>query len=343
MHGVRPASNPRTLVRSADSRARNRRELFAGRDGKPVAVRPRMLRPSLVLLLLCSVTLAHAGPTPIVGGTLAPHGKWPDTAAVLMRDGACSGTLVAPDVVVTAGHCIDSEPYEVVLDSVDYAGTGERIPVAWSRAYPEWYRSYDIGVVVLARPSQVVPRTITAACTVREELDMHRKVHLVGFGMTRVDEEDVNTQLHEAVVAVTDPTCTLDPGCQPSIAPHGEFIAGGRGTDSCFGDSGGPVYLDLPGGPALVGVVSRGLSVASTPCGGGGIYVRIDKVASWLQRVTGRKLFRTTCGGKGDGDEPGDGGCSAAGGGGLGLAGVVVLASGRRRRRRHAGTVRRPA
>lgn len=289
---------------------------------------------ALTLFTLFSISSAHAGPAPIVGGTPAPRGKWPDTVAVLMRDGACSGTLVAPDVVVTAGHCIDAEPYEVVLDSVDYDGVGgERIPVAWSRAYPEWYRSYDIGVVVLERASRVPPRTITAACTVREELAVHRRVQLVGFGLTSVDAEEPNTQLHEASVAVTDPTCTLDPGCQASIAPHGEFIAGGRGKDSCFGDSGGPVYLDLPGGPALVGVVSRGLSLASTPCGGGGIYVRVDKVASWLQRVTGRKLTRTSCDSKADGDSVDDGGCTVGGSAGLGLVLVAGGIAMRRRRR----------
>ena len=43
-------------------------------------------------------------------------------------------------------------------------------------------------------------------------------------------------------------------GCNPNVAPGGEFIAGGSGTaDSCFGDSGGPVYLDTPAGPVLIG------------------------------------------------------------------------------------------
>lgn len=307
----------------------------------------RLLSAPLMLLRLVIITTAfvllhtasaHAGSiaTPIVGGTLAPEGKWPDTVAVLMRGGACTGTLVAPDVVVTAGHCIDAEPYEVVIDSVDYARSGgERIGVAWSRAYPEWYRSYDVGVIVLERASKVAPRTITAACTARQSLVPHASVHLVGFGVTDDQQEDPNTQLREATVAVTDPTCTLDPACQPSVAPHGEFIAGGRGADSCFGDSGGPVLVDVAGSPALVGIVSRGMSLAPTPCGGGGIYVRIDKVASWIQRVTGRQLSRTTCGGKSDDDDTLDeGGCTVAGGVDLGVVVVIGGIVVRRRKRR---------
>jgi secreted trypsin-like serine protease len=43
----------------------------------------------------------------VIGGAAAPAGKWPDTVAVLW-DGEqqCTGTLVAPNVVITAGHCV---------------------------------------------------------------------------------------------------------------------------------------------------------------------------------------------------------------------------------------------
>jgi uncharacterized protein (TIGR03382 family) len=298
---------------------------------------------SLSVLALVAVASATPPPPPIVGGTLAPPGKWPDTVAVLGKDGACSGTLVAPDVVVTAGHCIDTEPETVVVDSTDYARTGgERIPVAWSRAYPEWYRSYDIGVVVLARPSRVPPRTVTSACTVRAHVARGTAVQLVGFGVIRQDGGGANSRLHEAAVTITDPSCTTDPSCQEAVAPHGELVAGGRGVDACFGDSGGPMFLASSAGPVLLGVVSRGLMLAQTPCGGGGVFVRIDKVTSWIQRVTGRQLSRTTCEGKGEDpdatdaidDASSDGGCSATGGGAPALTIVVGLLGFVARRRR---------
>jgi hypothetical protein len=109
------------------------------------------------------------------------------------------------------------------------------------------------------------------------------------------------------------------------------------GTDSCFGDSGGPLFLD----GALVGVVSRGVGTAGAPCGGGGIYVRADRVVAWIERVTNRKLARATCAGPADGEPGGDdtdGGCSigAIGGGAGGAiaptAVVIALAAARRRR-----------
>src|SRR5688572_29645687 len=104
-------------------------------------------------------------------------------------------------------------------------------------------------------------------------------------------------------------------------------MAGGHGADSCFGDSGGPVYVDTEDGHghALLGVVSRGLALPAAPCGNGGVYVRVDKVISWIQSVTGRTLDRTTCRGPDDADdaEPTAGGCST--GTSVGLAAALVL------------------
>ena len=297
---------------------------------------PRMQRLTSVLVLLVLAllsTVASANEDRIVGGSQVPRGRWPDVVAVLLPGGACTGTLIAPDVVLTAGHCIAGNPYEVVIDTIDYGRAGgERIRVAWARAYPNWEQRYDIGVLVLDRPAtHAKPRVVTSACTARALLETGRRVQIVGFGLASIETLDTNTRLHQATVPITDPTCTLDPACNPSVSPHGEFMAGGHGADSCFGDSGGPVYIDTEDGHghALVGVVSRGLALPAAPCGNGGVYVRVDKVISWIQSVTGRTLDRTTCRGRDDatdGDDDNDNttmGCSAAGTG-AGIAAAII-------------------
>jgi len=285
---------------------------------------------SLVVSILFSLSLSSIpsarADEAVVGGSPVPRGRWPDVVAVLMRDGVCTGTLIAPDVVLTAGHCIDAGPIEVIVDTIDYGRPGgERIRVAWARAYPDWSRRYDVGVLMLDQPATFAkPRLVTSACTARDHLAIGKPVDIVGFGLATSTGLDDNTRLNQATVPITDPTCTRDPACEPSIAPHGEFVAGGHGADSCFGDSGGPVFVQTREGRALIGVVSRGLVLPAAPCGNGGVYVRVDKVIAWVQSVTGRKLARTTCEGRGDApDEVEEGGCAA--GTGLGAGAALVL------------------
>lgn len=305
-----------------------------------------VLVSSLVLSLGAGVGAAHAQPAPIVGGSASPADKWNDVVAVIAKTGSCSGTLIAPDVVLTAGHCIELEPYEVITNTTNFARPGgDHIPVKWARAYPDWAYRYDVGVLMLEHVARPRPRPIAAACHTNSRLLGGAPVTIVGFGLVTTTGTDDNTRLHEATAPVLDPQCASAPGCEPNVRPNGEFTAGGRGTDSCFGDSGGPAFLDTAAGPALVGVVSRGLALPGQPCGNGGVYVRADKVVSWAQSVTDRQFVRTTCDGERDdrGDDPGvgddeSGGCTATHGPRPQSAafGLLIAVSVLRRRRKGA-------
>ena len=292
------------------------------------------MRNALLLLLLSSPAFAGTLSSPVVGGTPARPGEWPDVVLVVAPTAACSGTLIAPDVVLTAGHCIETHPELVVVDTVDYGKPGgEAIRVKSAIAYPDWQHHYDVGVLVLDHAAAEKPRAIAGTCEIAQHLVDGADVEVVGFGLTTASGTGDNTKLNHAMLTVTDASCASDPWCQPAIAPDGEFVAGGDGTDSCFGDSGGPLYLPTAHGPALIGVVSRGLGISGQPCGSGGVYVRADKVIAWIEKVTGRKVTRTPCSGKGDAaDSPEEtGGCSigagtAAGGAAGSLLVIAALA-----------------
>jgi len=279
-------------------------------------------------LLLAFTAVASANEAPVVGGSTVPDGKWPDAVAVLGTKGSCTGTLVAPDVVITAGHCAEINPTEVIANTVDYtAPDGDLITVKSTTAYPDWQHTYDISVLVLEQPiPNVTPRRVGTGCTF-QELHSAMSVHLVGFGLTSESGTGDNTLLNEAMAPVVDPDCSRGNGCHAQVAPGGEFVAGGDGTDSCFGDSGGPVYFDTPRGTVVIGAVSRGVDGAAMPCGGGGIYVRTDKIVKWIEDTTGRTIAKDECSASGsDGPDAyadvADGGCSTTGRGGTGGAGL---------------------
>lgn len=312
-----------------------------------------MSRRAALVLLLASVAPACVGAPDtvalgeqsqeIVGGTDVPPGEWPDAVVVIGNGGTCSGTLIAPDVVLTAGHCAEIHPTQIIANTVDFARAGGiSVGVARTVAHPDWSRTYDVSVVVLASPiTGVTPRSVGASCTFHA-VHKDTNVHLVGFGATNKQGTASNSHLKQAVAAVTDPVCSGGNGCNSLVAPGGEFVAGGSGTaDSCFGDSGGPVYLDTPAGPVLIGAVSRGVDSSPTPCGGGGIYVRTDKIISWIEATAARTIAKDECAGAGDdpggsgtgsaGNDSGDpyaglGGCSATEGASSGTIVLVVIA-----------------
>ena len=301
----------------------------------------------------------ETGTAEIVGGTLAAAGKWPDTVAVIGPNGACTGTLIAPDVVLTAGHCIGGMT-RVIANTIDYnAAGGSQATIKTQTAYPNWENTFDIGVLVLNTPiTGVTPRMVGTECTFSSFMTKPT-VQLVGFGATDNAATAPNTKLYEVTVPVIDPVCnTPGAGCKPGAivgGKPGEFIAGGNNKDSCNGDSGGPVYLTTPRGPVVIGAVSRALDSATTPCGGGGIYVRTDRVVQWLETTSGKTVSKDTCAtmptnpenpgenpqnpdNPGGGTQPGEesqdvvGGCSTSRGTGFGFMLLLGFALFRRRR-----------
>lgn len=309
--------------------------------------------PTLLTVLGGLSAQAHGGTLqqPVIGGSMVPPGKWPDAVAVLGPNGSCTGTLIAPDIVLTAGHCAGIRPDHVVVDTTNYNGSGgQRIAIESITAYPDYQHSFDVAVVVLAHAvDSVAPRPIGRNCTFAGFTE-ETQVHLVGFGLTQIDGGGSNTSLREATAPVLDADCSGGNGCRPAASPAGEFVAGGGGADSCFGDSGGPVYLDTARGAIVIASVSRGLDDSPTPCGGGGIYVRTDKLIKWIEETAQRAVAKDDCTGEGDvyssrpEDDDGTGldrsasnsvGCSAGGGSaGAVTAFAIVLPIFVRRRRR---------
>ncbi len=250
-------------------------------------------------MLSLLTTLALATPPPIVGGSDVPDGRWAEVAAVYERgDVGCTGVLVAPSLVLTAGHCTSSAVEAVYLGGNDLSdlGEGEWLEVVETVPYPEYWDSYDVGLLVLATPSAVTPPEVASGCALEELVD-GAQGQIVGYGATDVYGTRYTDHLQEAPVTIHDADCDdLDRGCEGTISPGGELVAGGGGTDTCYRDSGGPLFLWTSYGvPALAGITSRGADAEGAPCDTGGIYVRVDAVVDWIEDSAGVSLREPTC------------------------------------------------
>ena len=234
---------------------------------------------------------AHRG---IIGGNPAGRGQWPEVAAVVYSGGlvGCSGVVIAPDLVLTAAHCVRNlTPRRVAVNTTELTAPGSLIPVAsvWT---PQ--SDLDVALLRLETNTDVKPRELAHNCT-RTPLASGVHATVVGWGATNKAGDRWPSRLHAASVTILDTSCA-DPalGCHETLGETSELIAAGNSSDTCIGDSGGPLYLNTQRGPLLAGITSRGVA-GDTVCGQGGIYVRADAIARIIEDDLRRRLPPAQC------------------------------------------------
>lgn len=232
----------------------------------------------------------------IIGGVPSLSGAWPGVVAVQVRgEPRCTGVLVAPRVALTAAHCAEGLE-AVILDTLDPTRGGRVIAAEEVVAYPNWATTLDVALVRLAEDAAAPYYPLALDCESLYEVGA--TAFSVGYGRVTEAAIDDNHALHEVRLSVTDPRCeALDAGCNEAVSPGGELRAGGEGLDTCTGDSGGPLFVVGEGGALwLAGLTSRASAPATTPCGSGGIYTRLDAAAPWIEATAGITLARPDCG-----------------------------------------------
>ncbi len=280
---------------------------------------------AVALALLPAGAWAQA---PITNGADAPD----DVAVVGLTYGGdlrCSGTLVAPLVVLTAAHCVASVPPTGVIFVDRSGGRTERLVggTEYHAAFEPDTFAADIGAVMLAAPAPagVVPVALSPGVSAAEEDELR----LVGFGRSGALARDEGAR-REGVAAV-DAIDALTLRVRPSP------------SQPCIGDSGGPAFATIAGVEHLVGVTSHGDSV----CMSFGVETRVDAYLDEFVQPLIDEVARCADGAC----QTEESGCAAAGArrpsaGWLLLAAAIVGRALRRRRsarnvidRREAGRV----
>ncbi|CAI5730991.1 unnamed protein product [Hyaloperonospora brassicae] len=229
----------------------------------------------------------------IYGGSAADISKYPFIASLsdsVSGGTFCAGTLIAPQYILTAGHCITIgllptvATFESNFSSVGEARRGEQEGVDFNviagfrhPLYNKTAHLYDIGLLKLEKP---VKRPTAKMCAADgSDNEVGTMATVFGWGKTPESNAKMSTRLNELTVPIiSNAECGKFERYVGRVT-EGMLCAGtGGGRDTCNGDSGGPLLVN---DDTIVGFVSWG-----SRCGEqAGIFTRLTYVMDYIEGI----------------------------------------------------------
>lgn len=230
----------------------------------------------------------------IIGGLEATPGEFP----YYVQMNGCGGSLVAPDIVLTAAHCQAMNDTQVSISAYKYAsldnGAESRFCEEWiaDPMYDDFTISNDFALCKLDRPIETENKIMFEVNEDVSFLSEGDDLIVMGLGLVDNDGWGEGAEiLQEATVPLlSNEECNKEDSYNGKITDV-MFCAGypeTGGKDSCQGDSGGPIVkrtINDNGSivDTQVGVVSWGYGCAEK--GFPGVYADISKRADWIKET----------------------------------------------------------
>lgn len=259
-----------------------------------------------LLALLAIPAAASAGvPTAgasIVGGHPVTIEEFPSLAYIEAVEGkhgfSCTGTVVAPRIVLTAAHCVENVEQGTITPTKAYAlSTGVADP---TKAEPgnifhvvatHVFSGFDPGllhgdaaILVLDRPTAAPPVPLAGA----GDAGLYSggaQAQLTGWGLTKAGakEQPANLRATTMLVQSSDSCRQKVKRFYKPFLPEAQvcLLSADRASGGCFGDSGGPaIGHRADGTPVQLGVTSTGGPECSTATPT--VLTRADFISGWV-------------------------------------------------------------
>lgn len=264
----------------------------------------------------------------IIGGVATSQSEFSGVAALLIAPGGlCTGSLIHPQWIVSAAHCLKGKgpaDVQIIFDRLDIRGSGGSYAFASQIiVHPGFTGTLGDNDIALIKLSEAQSGRVTYPVA-RNVVEVGVELTQVGYGSTAAP--NVGSGIQRKLVTKSAPCSSV--GAGNVDASKVLCFAADDGNGTCFGDSGGPSFITAGQRLIVAGVTSFG---ANQQCTGFDVATMVASEIGFLDQYVPKLNEVPT-----SGQAPEEGGCSAGGGrsGWLWIFGLAAVSIWRARRRR---------
>lgn len=197
------------------------------------------------------------------------------------RFGNCSGVIIAPDLILTAAHCIPPNPRSLTVIFDTNLNTASQLNMRsviaakvtpyWNPTIPKDKNKGDLALIRIQGdlPNGYRPAPLLTSSTYLGNLSL---TLIAGFGLSSYNRQGATSGVLRE---------TFTPVTQINYSQTEVLLSQIDGRGTCAGDSGGPAFILINGMFYVWGITSHG----DQECVTYGVYTNLIVYNAWIQKT----------------------------------------------------------